>query len=122
HYFVKLPKTNNINIRNQYGNIDIDNLKGTSTIQLKYGNFSANQLQNPINLWDFEYVTKADINFVQSATADLGYSKLNIGKSELLNIQSKYTDVSIGQVHDMINNSSYGNLTIPSVNALTNSA
>lgn len=122
HYFVKLPKNNNIHIKNQYGNIDIDNLKGASNIQLQYGNFNANQLQNPVNLWDFQYVTKAKVDFVQSATMDLAYSKMEIGKSELLTVKARYTDVAIGQVHDLVNNLSYGDLNIQSVHAITNSA
>jgi hypothetical protein len=122
HYFVKLPKNNNLYIRNQYGNIDIDNLKGATNLKLQYGNFSARKLENPVNLWDFEYVTKANVDFVQSATMDLSYSKMEIGKSELLNIKSKYTDVSIGEVHDLINNSSYGDLNVHTVHAITNSA
>lgn len=122
HYFVKLPKTNNINIQNQYGNIDIDNLRGTSNIELKYGNFSANQLNNSSNVLNFDYVTRASIDWVESASINLGYSKLSINKSDVLNLNSKYSDVSIGRVKDILNNAKYGNVQIETVNAFTNSA
>lgn len=122
HYFVKLPKTNNVYIQNQYGNIDIDNLKGSTNISLKYGNFTAGQLQNAINLLDFDYVTKASVDFVQSASINLAYSKMTISKSELINTNARYSDISLGEVHDLINNISYGNLSIQNANAVTNAS
>lgn len=122
HYFVKFPKTNNITIQNQYGNIDVDNIKGSSNISLKYGNFSGGQFQNAINLWNFDYVTKANVDHVQSASVNIDYSKLTISKSELLNVKARYSDISLGEVYDLINNISYGNLMIQSANVVTSAA
>lgn len=112
HYFVKLPKNNNIHIKNQYGNISIDNLNGSSYINLKYGNLNAEKLNNPINLHEYQYVTNSTIEYVKSATFNLGYSKLKINQTELANIQANYSDVTIENVNDVVNTLNYGNLNI----------
>lgn len=122
HYTVKLPKTNNIGITNRYGNIFLDELKGTSSIDLDYGSMSLGKLYNSVNVWNLDYISDAKVDFVKSANIDADYSKLEIGKSEVLNLTVDYTDVKLGAVNDLINTMDYGNLVVSSVDRVSNSA
>ncbi len=122
HYTVKLPKTNSIGIVNRYGNVFLDELTGSSNIHLEYGSMSLGKLHNSLNSWDLNYISDAKVDFVKSANINAGYSKLEIGKSEILNLKVDYTDVKLGSVKDLINVMDYGNLIVSSVERVSNTA
>lgn len=122
HYTVKLPKTNNIGITNRYGNIFLDELKGTSNIDLDYGSMSLGKLYNSLNIWNLDYISDAKVDFVKAANINADYSKLEISKSEILNLTVDYTDVKLGSVNDLINTMDYGNLVVSSVDRVSNKA
>lgn len=122
HYFVKLPKTNNVNLTNRYGNISLDLLKGSSVINLDYGNLNLGTMQNPLNTWDLDYVTSANVDFVKSANLNMDYSKLHLTKSEILNLNADYSDVNIGQIEDLVNSMDYGNLFVEQAGFISNVA
>lgn len=122
HYTVKLPKTNNLNLQNQYGNLYLDELKGTTNIHLNYGNITIGKLHNAINNFNLNYVTAAKIDYVKSAIIDADYSKLEINKGEVLQLTTDYTDVTLGKVNDLINNMDYGNLDVSMIDKVSSSA
>lgn len=120
HYFVKLPKTNSIAITNKYGNISLDALKGSSAIDLSYGNMNFGKLENALNTWDLDYVTSAHVDFVKSANISLDYSKMSLGKSEVINLNADYSDMNIEEIEDLVNSMDYGNLYIEKAHSVSN--
>ena len=120
HYFVKLPKSNSIQITNKYGNITLDALKGSSAIKLSYGNLNFGKLENALNTLDLDYVTSAQIDYMKSANISLDYSKLKVGKSEIINLSADYSDFSIDEVEDLVNDMDYGNLFVESAETISN--
>lgn len=122
HYTVKLPKTNSIEIKNQYGNLFLDELKGSSNINVDYGNITVGKLYNALNILNLDYVTTAKIDYLRSATINIDYSKLEIGKADVLTLNADYTDVNLGEISDLINNMDYGNLNAKRVDKVSNTA
>ncbi|SMC66007.1 hypothetical protein [Moheibacter sediminis] len=122
HYSVKLPKTNSIELRNQYGNLFLDELKGSSNINVDYGNITIGKLHNALNNINLDYVTSAKIDYVKSAVVNIDYSKLEINKAEVLTLNADYTDVTLGDVNDLINNMDYGNLSATKLDKVSNTA
>lgn len=122
HYTVKLPKTNSIELRNQYGNLFLDELKGASNISVDYGNVTVGKLHNAINNFNLDYVTTAKIDYVKSAIIDIDYSKLEISKADVLTLNADYTDVTLGEINDLINNMDYGNLNVKKIEKVSNNA
>ncbi|HLV23339.1 MAG TPA: hypothetical protein VKY36_00985 [Moheibacter sp.] len=122
HYSVKLPKTNNVNLTNRYGNISLDMLKGSSVLNLDYGNLNLGNMQNPLNTWDLDYVTSANVDFVKSANITMDYSKLNVSKSEVINLSADYSDANMGQIEDLVSSMDYGNLFIENSGSVSNVA
>jgi hypothetical protein len=122
HYTVKLPKSNNIDIVNRYGNIYLDELNGSSKIDLSYGSMSLGKLNNNLNNWNLDYISNSKVDYVKSAIVNSDYSHLEISKAEILNLNVDYTDVKIGNVNDLINVMGYGNLIISSVSRVSNTA
>lgn len=122
HYTVKLPKTNNINIKNQYGNLFLDELKGSSNIQLDYGNLSFGKLHNALNNFNLDYVTSAKIDFIKSANINADYSKIEITKGEVIQLSADYTDANLGEIKDLINDMDYGNLNVNKIEKVASTA
>ncbi|MFA7687041.1 MAG: hypothetical protein WCY25_04150 [Moheibacter sp.] len=122
HYTVRLPKTNNINIENRYGNLFLDETKGNLNIDLKYGNLTFGKLHNPINYLRLAYVTNAKIDYVKAAQIDAAYSKLDLTRAEVLRLNVDYTDVNLGHINDLINQMDYGNLNISKVDKVSSVA
>lgn len=122
HYTVKLPKSNNIEIKNRYGNIYLDELNGKSKIDLQYGSISLGKLNNSLNSWELDYVSNSTVEYVKSAIINADYSHLDIRKSEVLNLNADYADIKIGDAKDLINVMGYGNLIVSKVNRVSNTA
>lgn len=122
HYTVKLPKSNNIEITNRYGNIYLDELNGKSKIDLQYGSMSLGKLNNSLNNWELDYTTNSTVEYVKSAIVNADYSHLDIRKSEVLNLNADYSDIKIGDAKDLINVMDYGNLIVSKVNRVSNTA
>lgn len=120
NYTVKLPKSNNITINNRYGDIILNELNGSSKISLDYGNMKFGNLNNSLNTWDLDYVSKAEVQYMKTALINADYSNLIIENSEILNLMLDYTNVKIGKVKDIINNMDYGNIKIGEVSTITN--
>lgn len=122
HYTVKLPKNNNIDIRNRYGNLFLDELKGSSNINVDYGNITLGKLHNALNTINLDYVTSAKIDYIKSATVNVDYSKIEINKADVLTLNADYTDVNLGEINDLINNMDYGNLSVKKIDKVSNTA
>lgn len=122
NYFVKLPKTNSISLTNKYGNISLDALKGSSAINLSYGNLNFGKLENALNTFDLDYVTSAQVDYLKSANIMMDYSQINIGQSEIINLNADYSDANFGKIEDLVNDMDYGNLYVESAETISSVA
>ncbi|MFC2115287.1 hypothetical protein ACFLTU_02340 [Bacteroidota bacterium] len=95
-YTVQVPSGMNINITNKYGDIYIDDMKGSVSINLSNGDIKANSLSGETNI---------SLNFGNGIINELSNAKLNIAYADLeihsagqLRIESKSSKVRIHQV------------------------
>jgi len=111
-YFVKMPKTVNIDISNSYGNLFLDENNGFATINVKYGNFTINKLgrqqEKPTNYINVAYSNGVcNINECGWLKLELGYSKISIGTATALIIGSKYSSLKIKTCKSIVTESKY---------------
>ena len=92
NYLVKIPKNGNIDLSNKYGSIKVDELNGTSKIEIKYGSFTLGQFRNKSNVFEMGYSTNSSIDFIDTLTLDIKYSKLKIDKNYGIFIDGNYND------------------------------
>jgi hypothetical protein len=111
-YFIKMPKTNSVDLRNEYGNIYIDVLSGNAKIKCDYGKIMVGELLGENNTIDLDYCSSSSISFIKNGTVNLDYSKLSIENSEKLKSNSDYTTLEINKVKEIDFNASYGSLKI----------
>ncbi|AZJ35503.1 hypothetical protein [Tenacibaculum singaporense] len=112
NYFVKMPITNNADLNNKYGNIELDKLEGKSNINCDYGKIQIDQLLNETNNINLDYCGTSEINFMKSGNLSVDYSKLTIQKSESLKVNADYSTMKIGTATDVDFNSDYGSISV----------
>ncbi|MFC2113222.1 hypothetical protein ACFLTA_08145 [Bacteroidota bacterium] len=95
-YTVHVPSSININITNKYGDIYIDDMKGSVSVNLSNGDIKANALTGESNI---------SINFGNGLINELNNSRLNIAYADIeiqkagqLNIESKSSTIRIREV------------------------
>ncbi|MGQ3679248.1 hypothetical protein [Tenacibaculum discolor] len=112
NYFVKMPVTNNADLNNKYGNIELDKLEGKSNINCDYGKIQIDQLLNETNNINLDYCGTSEINFMKSGNLSVDYSKLTIIKSENLKVNADYSTMKIGTANNVDFNSDYGSISV----------
>lgn len=112
NYTVKMPLTNNLNLSNDYGSISLDKLSGEVTLSCDYGSFDIGELRNGNNKISADYVSSSNIAYVNGATINTDYSKLNIEKANHINLNADYTTSQFGNVKNLKYSCDYGSLQI----------
>lgn len=94
-YHVFVPPSMNITISNKYGDIYIDDMKGSVSVNLSNGDIKANNLtgESSISL----NFGNGIINELNHARLNVAYADLEIQKVKQLNIESKSSKI---RVHD----------------------
>lgn len=110
NYTVTLPKTMPVYLSNKYGNVFINELLSTSTIDIKYGKLTANKIlhdsKQPLTKIYLSYST-GSIQQTRWIEADIKYSKLNITENKALAIISKYSKLFITNGSSIVSDSKY---------------
>lgn len=121
-YTVKMPKHLAIEIAHRYGDIDFRELTGAVSIDLKYGNLRADALprgeKTVLNRLVLGY-GKADIAQVGWLNVESKYSHLSIKRAEALAIESRYSDLTLDEVGSLAFDSRYDGYKLRRVNKMT---
>ena len=95
-YQVHVPPSMNITISNKYGDIYIDDMKGSVSVNLSNGDIKANSLKGESNIsLNFG---NGIINELNNAKLNIAYADIEIRKVKQLNIESKSSKIRIREV------------------------
>jgi hypothetical protein len=121
-YNIKMPVGTDLNLSNKYGNTDIDELHGLLNLEIKYGNLTAGKLTRgntkPLNKLVIAY-GKGTID--ETGWLDLTeryVGSMDIGKSQAILLDSKYSKISIGETSSVVGESKYDNIRIENIKNL----
>jgi len=103
NYIVKMPMTNNVDLGNDYGSINLDKLEGRAKINCDYGKITTKELLADDNEITFDYTNNCYFEFIKSATIKADYSGYTVAKANDLDIQADYTKSRI-EIADKVNN------------------
>jgi len=117
HFQIKVPRTNPLNIYNQYGNINIDETNANASLMASYGNIKAKKLNGNQTRLFFGYSQGSIIEYVKN-----GYIWGVFGDYQIDTANELFLD-GISSSNAIINNvktlkykkCSYGSLTINNV-------
>lgn len=112
NYTITMPANMPLELVNKYGSIYLDNHQAPLKIDLKYGDMKAQQLggagQKVIHL----KFSAANIDYLENAELDFGFSTLNLQKAKNLQFVGKHGTHSIGEVQRISGSSSFSNFEI----------
>lgn len=120
NYLVKMPKTNSLDIKNDYGAISLNEIDGNTAISCNYGSFILGDLNGNENRLQFDYTTKASINFINSATINADYSEYEVNKANNIIYRGDYTRVLINEITGNFDfSTAYGKVEVKNANNVT---
>ncbi len=94
-YFIKIPQHISLKVNNRYGNVFIPNFSGNLNINLSNGDFQAKNITGNNNLkLAFGNVL---IESLKQSTIDLNFTTTQVIRGGQLDINSKSSEVKIGQ-------------------------
>lgn len=116
-YMVKMPKTISIELDHKFGDIILEEVQGSSKIELGYGSIKANKLAGNSNVLEIKF-SDGFIGYVKSADLDLKYSELEIDEANDMSAESKFSELNIGKIDVLTLESGYDDDVIGSIRDL----
>ena len=105
-YMITMPKTVNIELDNKFGDIIIDEVLGSSNIELGYGTIKCKKLAGDKNDLEIKF-SEGFIGYVKSADLELKYSELEIDEVNDMTAESKFSELEIGKIDVLTLESGY---------------
>jgi len=121
NYIIKMPITNNVNLDNSYGSINLDRLEGRVNIDCDYGKITTKELLSDHNMIAFDYSKNCYFEYIKSGEINADYSDFIVAKTNNLDISADYTSSNIEVAEDINYSCDYGSMTIDKVNNVTGS-
>ena len=112
NYVVKMPKSNSVDLDNDYGSIYLSDLDGKADINCDYGKIDVGELSANNNNINLDYCSNSVIDFMRSGNVNVDYSKIAIDKTENVKVNSDYSTVKLGTTKNVDFNSDYGSISI----------
>lgn len=119
NYSVKMPKSNNLKVSNDYGNVQLNELDGIANINCDYGKITIGDLNNSKNTINIDYTKASSISFMKAGYINADYSKLTVDKADRVKINSDYSNITIGIANSATFNSDYGSIKINDIEDVT---
>jgi hypothetical protein len=116
NYEVYMPRTNQLDLRNRYGDSFIGALDNKAGIDIKYGNFRLEEITGELGV-TIAY-GNGTIQRCRNLSADVAYGNLTIARGADLQLNTKYSNMKIEQAMDIRSNSKYDNFKIGEIRQL----
>jgi len=98
NYVVYMPALNPLTILQQYGNVELGNFSGPTSLKVQYGNLVAGNLSNSNNYVNVQY-GKCDIQDLNAAVVKHEYNgPVTIGSVGTLELDAEYVGVNINTI------------------------
>ncbi|WP_299228739.1 hypothetical protein [uncultured Psychroserpens sp.] len=122
NYIIKLPVTNNVNLNNDYGSINLDTLEGKAEINCDYGKITTKELMADNNIINFDYTNHSYFEYIKSGKINADYSSFTVAKAKSLDLVTDYSDSKIEVAENITYNCDYGSMNVMNVNNINGSA
>ncbi|MCL6266431.1 hypothetical protein [Flagellimonas myxillae] len=115
NYTVKIPVKNSVNLNNDYGNIYVDRVDGHAKINCDYGKIDIGELRGRNNELRFDYTSRSNFEYINSAEIIADYSGFTVEKAGDLTIKADYTNSVVKEMENLEYASDYGSLEVGNV-------
>lgn len=110
HYTVKVPVTNSIDIRNDYGGISLNRIEGIAKISCDYGKLTLGELMAEDNYLNFDYTKNSSIGYMRSGRINADYSSFVLEKGGDIDLNADYTKSEFGAIENLNYVCDYGSV------------
>lgn len=118
HYLIKIPITNNVDLKNDYGSINLDKLEGAAKIRCDYGKVTTKELMNDSNSLYFDYSQNCYFEYIKNGNINADYSGFTVSKTNSLNINADYSNSKIEVAENVNYKCDYGSLKVEKANKI----
>ncbi|QOD61767.1 hypothetical protein H9I45_04790 [Polaribacter haliotis] len=112
NYIVKMPKTNSVDLDNDYGSIYLGNISGSAAINCDYGKIVVGELTSNKNDINLDYCSTSTISYMKNGDVNIDYSKLSIDNSQNIRANADYSTLKFDKAGTVDFNADYGSITI----------
>lgn len=120
NYTVYAPKESDLRITHRYGDIFINEATGHTFIDLRYGNLQANSIirdnTRPLSEINLAYSTKANITEADWLQVNMRYSDLSVVSCRALVVSSSYSKLRVEKASSIVTESRYGEYHLGDIN------
>lgn len=115
-YVIKIPISNNVDLDQSYGSINLDRLNGVAKIKCDYGKITTKELMADNNDISFDYSSNCYFEYIKSGKITADYSGFTVAKTKDLFVKADYTKSIIEVAENVEYNCDYGSLKVDNVN------
>lgn len=116
NYEVWMPASNQLDLKNKYGNSWVAALKGKLIAEIKYGDLRTESISNDADL-NLGY-GNAWIASVNNLYGQVSYSKLNVAEARDIQIDTKYSETRVDKANNLRITSKYDDFKLGTVEEL----
>jgi hypothetical protein len=116
NYLIKMPISNNVDLSNDYGSINLDKLEGHAKINCDYGKITTKELMADNNDIRFDYSNNCYFEYIKSGTIRADYSGFTVAKTKNLILRADYSKSIIEAAESVDYVCDYGALKVDNIN------
>lgn len=112
HYEVFMPVTANLDVRNDYGTITLDKLRGSLKLRCDFGRIAIGQLLDNNNNLQFDYTKNSHIDYMRAGTLKADFSTMKIYGSERINLSGDYSTFTFETLKELEFNTDFSTVAV----------
>lgn len=119
-YIINMPETNDLNAKNSYGTLYVDDISGKVFLKMAYGEIKVGELKGEAEI-KLSY-GNGEVDKMRNGELYAGYSNLTIEEMGDVEITSQYSNLDIQKSKDISISNKYGNLMVNEIQSLKGSS
>ena len=117
-YVIKMPMSNNVDLKNKFGAINLDKLEGSANIRCDHGKITTKELLSSNNEIKFNHTKNSYFDYIKDGKITATHSDFTVAKVENLELKADHTKSIIEYAEGVDFKCSFGSLKIDNVNDL----
>jgi hypothetical protein len=118
-YTIKLPRSVEVDLDNDYGTIVLNALDGTAKISCDYGKLLIGELNSDNNRLSFDYTSNSSIDFIKGGEIRADFSGFEVEEAGSIDLTADYSRAYFQTIQNLNFKNDYGKLTVHKINKLS---
>ncbi len=118
-YTIKMPRSGEVDLQNDYGSIVLNALDGKATISCDYGKLLIGELNADNNFIAFDYTNNSSFEFIRGGTIHADFSGFEVEEAGKIDIKADYTSSEFKTIQELNYQNDYGKLIVDQINKIS---